>query len=208
MGKRKKRLLFDVLDDVSAENTREVGPPRPSGRKARSRKTPSGSRKKKTTPVGPPEIRITRDMGVTIVVVVLAFVCCAYYSGLVHGRGAGEGPEDVNLSRATQDDGVDRSQLDEHYAIRACMENYNRYTVGALSDALAGYVAWLQDAGYSHIDVYDYPHETEEGWGSFIVWVGRADDAQDLEAHAAALRSVRIGEDHPFSSAFVTLFTD
>lgn len=208
MGKRKKRLLFDVLDDVAAENTRAVGPPKPSGRKTGRPKAAPSTRKKKVAPSAPPEIRITRDMGVTIVVVVLAFVCCAYYSGLVHGRGAGEGPENVNLSRSTQDDGVHRSQLDEHYAIRACMENYNRYTVGALSDTLADYVAWLEDAGYSHVDVYDYPHETEEGWGSFIVWVGRAADAQDLEAHAAALRSVRIGEDHPFSSAFVTLFTD
>lgn len=209
MGKRKKRLLFDVLDDVVEARQRAMGPIRPPGG---ARRAPAGASEKRAPLAsgsgGPPEIRITRDMGITIVVVVLAFVGCAYYSGMVHGRSAGGDDGSKSLRRSAAGEELDRSRIGEHYAIQACMENYTRYTAAALGAAVEERVAALHDEGYFQVDVYDYPHETEEGWGTLVIWVGRAARRVDLEADAAILRTIQLGDSHPFAAAFVTLFRD
>ena len=209
MGKRKKRLLFDVLDDVVEERRKARGTPRPARPKATANR---GAKRKKsgasTKSSGLQEIRITRDMGITIVVVMVAFVVCSYYSGLVHGRSGSGDDESPSLSRSGGAADASREDWGEHYAIQAYSESYGPYTIEQLGATFQDLQACLEDAGFSHIDVYDYPSRTEEGRGTLIMWVGRSEDRDGLEANATILRSLQFGDGCPFSSAYVTLFTD
>ena len=199
MAKNKKKILFDVLGEVFEPQERSAAASR---RRSDERTAPS------RRPRGG-EVRLTTSMATTIAVAMLVVLACAYWFGLVHGRGAAERDDAGRfMSASLRRDVGGRETWGPHYAVLATSARYMEYTRDALLDEFLRYRNLLVDAGYDVVDIWDQPDEEGSGGGRLLLWVGRGDSVAALDDEAARIRELGADGEWPFASAFPTLFRE
>ena len=218
--RRKKRLLFDVLDDVIEPRDRFDLGSRKKAKPARKEKRPKRrekadaagparkereSRPRGAAPKSPPVeggVQLSYGMLGAVLFVLLVVVGVSYKFGLTHGESGVLSNEERSLPRKK---GALPSRDRPHFSIQAVALSYSRASREACVGQAVDYVSFLRDRGYDDAVAMDMPDELNEQAGRVLVWVGQAGYRVDLREQAEKIRRLQYRGGNPFRDAYISL---
>ncbi len=233
MTSRKKRLLFDVLDNVfepadefdRLPKNKKSRPKKKNPKKA-TKKASTKSKKKaraktskpqdrlykshkiKPESSGNPELSLTLEKAGAIGFVVIVLIAAAYQLGLSHGDDGILGENSAPLSRDAKPGNSRFDRSVNHFAIKATTLPYSEFTIKSAKQQAREYLTLLWDAGYTDATHTYMVDPSEKGRGKIVIWLGHSKSKKPLKSMANKVRSLQSIEGAPFKRAYITLFSD
>ena len=185
MGKRKRRLLFDVVFD---EDER-AGSAEGRGKNGDRSRGADG------------ELRVTRSFAVVVALVFIVFVLLSYYVGSYHGERRSRDGDNLPVRGLERSSGGESDDPSGAFAVKARTERYSRFTFEELVAEFVDQKKFLLDRGFRHVEVWNDPGEDRDS-GEVVLWVGATDDRESLRKVASELRRLVYRGTSPFETAF------
>jgi hypothetical protein len=211
---RKKRLLFDALDNVF-EPADEFDQPKPKKKprsvkkKSTVRQSAKPKRYKDTglSPIQASEFKLSFEKAGAVGLVVLLLIAVAYWLGVSHGEDGILGEEPTKLSRETNSSNAVFDRSGNHFAIKAATLSYNEFTEKSAKKQAVEFLSLLWNEGYGDA-IHSYNDDpSDPTQGQIILWVGRSDSRKRLARKAKSIRSLQSVHGTPFKRAYITLFS-
>lgn len=217
---RKKRLLFDVLDNVF-EPADEFDKPKKSKERPTKKKKSKGvkkvpakrvsrpkSRNRNALPeMEPSEFKVSFEKAGAVALVVILLIAVSYWLGVSQGEGGILGEDPTKLSRETNSSNTVFDRSGNHYAVKAATLSYNEFTIKAAKAKAGEFISLLWNEGYGDA-IHSYNVDpTDPTQGQIIIWVGRSDTRKQLARQAKSIRSMQSVHGTPFKRAYITLFS-
>ena len=195
MGKRKKKLLFDVFGGIEGiEN-----PPKKLG----------SLRRESKAAVGVNDVKIPGRLLVLASGVFVVIVGVSYYFGSNHGEiRARKGDIALESHQDRQGGSTPTTAVAEvapWFAVKAAAKGYSRYTRSELERHMRACCRFLIDEGFEPVDLMEYEKDKKKGTGEFVLWVGNWTEKEASDQVAKKIRGLVMNKNHEFKTAYAAV---